>query len=258
MKIETLHIFPQDEDAYLTAYIRSNPRDMNNKPRRAILICPGGGYDHISNRESEPIALAFLARGYNVFVLNYSVREKAKNLVPLSEIRLALKHIKEQARLYNIRPDKVFALGFSAGGHLALSSGVLLPEEERPDGLILCYPVVTARCPTHLGSLYNFCGTKEPSDDDLRLFSLDLHVNNTTPPAFIWHTETDMSVPVQNSLNLDKALSEHGVPHELHLFPYGEHGLSLATHETCAHIAENEIHPASVWVDLADAWIKKL
>ena len=258
MKIEELYIFPQDEKAHLITYIRSNPPEMNNEPRGAILICPGGGYQWTSDRESEPIALQFLARGYNVFVLKYSVAEMAKNLNPLHEIELAIKHIRDNAIPYNIRADKVIALGFSAGGHVALSSGTLLPKGARPDGMILCYPVVTASCPTHMGSLYNFCGTDEPSEEQKHLFSLDLHVDSDTPPAFIWHTENDDAVPVQNSKNLAAAMEKFDIKHELVLFPDGHHGLSLATHETCKEIPENEPHPCSVWVDLADKWIRNL
>ena len=90
MKFEKLYIFPQDENAHLITYIQDNPPEMNNDPRPAILICPGGGYQWTSNRESEPVALQFLARGYNVFVLKYSVAEMAKNLNPLHEIELAI------------------------------------------------------------------------------------------------------------------------------------------------------------------------
>ncbi len=258
MKIEKLFIFPQDEKAHLITYIRDNPPEMSNAPRRAILICPGGGYQWTSDRESEPIALQFLARGYNAFVLKYSVAEMAKNLNPLREIELAIKHIRDNAEAYNINPDKVFVVGFSAGGHVALSSGTLLEKESRPDGMILCYPVVTASCPTHMGSLYNFCGTETPSDEQKHLFSLDLHVDEDTPPAFIWHTENDDSVPVQNSKNLAMAMEKFGIKHELVLFPDGHHGLSLATSETCKEIPENEPHPCSVWVDLADKWLKNL
>ena len=258
MKIEQLYIFPQDEKAHLITYIQDNPPEMDNPPRRAILICPGGGYQWVSNRESEPVALQFLARGYNVFVLKYSVAEMAKNLNPLREIELAIKHIRDNAKQYNIMADKVFALGFSAGGHVALSSGTLAKKEARPNGLILCYPVVTATCETHLGSLYNFCGTDTPDDEQKRLFSLDLHVDANTPPAFIWHTENDPSVPVQNSKNLVNAMKKFGIKHELVLFPDGPHGLSLATSETCKNIPENQPHPCSVWVDLADTWLKNL
>ena len=251
-------MFENDEKAHLITYIRDNPPEMDNEPRRAIIICPGGGYQWTSDRESEPIALQFLARGYNTFVLKYSVADMAKNLNPLREIGAAIKHVRDNAKAYNIRPDRVFVLGFSAGAHVALSSGTLLPEEARPDAMVLCYPVVTATCPTHLGSMYHFCGTETPTEEQIELFSLDLHVDSNTPPAFVWHTENDPSVPVQNSKNLISALKNAGVKHELLLFPDGPHGLSLATHETCKDIPEDEPHPASVWVELADKWLKKL
>ena len=258
MKIEKLFMFENDEKAHLITYIRDNPPEMDNEPRRAIIICPGGGYQWTSDRESEPIALQFLARGYNTFVLKYSVADMAKNLNPLREIGAAIKHVRDNAKAYNIRPDRVFVLGFSAGAHVALSSGTLLPKEARPDAMVLCYPVVTATCPTHLGSMYHFCGTETPTEEQIELFSLDLHVDSNTPPAFVWHTENDPSVPVQNSKNLISALKNAGVKHELLLFPDGPHGLSLATHETCKDIPEDEPHPASVWVDLADKWLKNL
>ena len=258
MKIEKLYIFPQDENAHLVSYIRDNPPEMSNEPRRAVLICPGGGYEFTSDRENEPIAIEFLARGYNAFVLKYSIAKMASELRPLREIETAIKHIRDNAESYNIRADKVFVIGFSAGGHLALSSGTLLEKAARPDAMVLCYPVVTATCETHLGTLYNFCGTDNPTDEQKYQFSLDLHVDTDTPPAFIWHTENDGCVPVQNSKNLAEALTKNGVKHELVLFPDGYHGLSLATHETCHDIPENAPHPCSVWVDLADKWLKNL
>lgn len=258
MKINELYIFPQDEKAHLVTYIRDNPPELANPPRRAMIVCPGGGYFFTSDRENEPIALQFLARGYNVFVLKYSVSEMSKDLNPLREIELAIKHIRDNAEAYNIRPDGIYVVGFSAGGHLALSSGTLLPKEARPNGMVLCYPVVTATCSTHLGTFHNFCGTETPSQELTDLFSLDLHVDADTPPAFIWHTENDQSVPVQNSKNLAAAMEKNGVKHEFLLFPDGPHGLSLATSETCKDITEDAPHPASVWVDLADKWIKSL
>lgn len=272
MKIENLYMFPQDEKAHLITYIRDNPLEMNNDPRPTILICPGGGYEWTSDREAEPVALQFLARGYNVFVLKYSVAKMASELRPLCEAALAMKHIREHAQKYNIDPKKVYIMGFSAGGHLACSLGVYWNHDKvkkalgdssdgqicRPDAMVLCYPVITATCETHLGTLHNFCGTNTPNDELLNLFSLDLHVDTDTPPAFIWHTENDGSVPVQNSKNLAEALTKNGVKHELVLFPDGYHGLSLATHETCHDIPENNPHPASVWVELADKWLKNL
>ena len=258
MKIEKLYMFERDKGAHLITYIRDNPPEMSNDPRRAIIICPGGGYQWTSDRESEPVALQFLARGYNVFVLKYSTGNLAHSLLPLTELSAAIRHVRENAKEYNVRADFVSVLGFSAGGHLALSSGTLLDPGERPDSMVLCYPVVTATCPTHLGSLHYFCGTEEPTKEQIDLFSLDLHVDSLTPPAFIWHTGNDPSVPVQNSINLAEALKKAGVRHELVLFPDGPHGLSLATSETCKDIPEGEPHPASVWVELADKWLKNL
>ncbi len=272
MKFDKLYIFPQDEAAHLVTYIRDNPIELGNDPRPAILICPGGGYGWTSERESEPVAVQFLARGYNAFVLKYSVEKMASGLRPLCEAALAIKHIRDNAKEYNIDPSRVYILGFSAGGHLAASCGVYWNHDAvksaigdgsdtkicRPDAMVLSYPVITATCPTHLGTLHYFCGTENPSKELKDLFSLDLHVDETTPPAFIWHTENDNSVPVQNSKNFASALKKAGVKHELVLYPDGVHGLSLANHETCRDIPENAPHPASSWVNLADNWLKNL
>ncbi|MBO5715851.1 MAG: alpha/beta hydrolase [Clostridia bacterium] len=272
MKIKALYMFPQDKEAHLIAYIRDTSPEMKNDPRPAVLICPGGGYQWVSDRENEPVALQFLARGYNVFVLKYSVGQMASDLRPLCEAALSMKYIRDNANEYNIDPNKVYVLGFSAGGHLACSLGVywnhnevknLLTENDsadicRPDAMVLCYPVITATCDTHLGTLHNFCGTETPDEKLVDLFSLDLHVNASTPPAFIWHTETDAVVPVQNSKNLSIALERAGIKHEIILFPEGPHGLSIATHETSYDIPEDNPHQASVWIDMADRWVKTL
>ena len=271
MKIKTLYMFPQDKEAHLIAYIRDISPEMRNDPRPTVLICPGGGYQWVSDRENEPVALQFLARGYNVFVLRYSVEKMASDLRPLCEAALAVKHIRENACEYNIDPNKVYVVGFSAGGHLACSLGVHWNHERiketvnnietdicRPNAMILCYPVITATCATHLGTLHNFCGTENPSDELVNLFSLDLHVNSTTPQAYIWHTETDDTVPVQNSINLSIALENAEIKHELVLFPEGPHGLSIATHETSYEIPEDNPHPAYVWIDSVDKWLKRL
>lgn len=272
MNIRDHYIFPQDEKAFLTSYIRYQTPELAGERRRALLIFPGGGYTHVSDRENEPVALAFLARGYNVFVLTYSICDMASELRPLSEAAMSIKHIRDNAELYNIDPEKVYVLGFSAGGHLALSTCVLSdcrelrahipasvePSLITPNAAVLCYPVVTASCDTHLGSLYAFCGAGHPTQEMLDLFCLEKHVTADTPPMFIWHTEDDDCVSVDNSLLLAEALGEHGVEYELRLFPNGNHGLSLATHETSADIPEDDPHPAHVWVELADSWLKNL
>lgn len=120
------------------------------------------------------------------------------------------------------------ACGFSAGGHLAAALGVHWKEEglPRPDGLILCYPVITAGKYAHADSIRHLAG-----DSEMDYWSLEKHVTQDTPPTFIWHTVTDETVPMQNSILFTESLAEKGVPVELHLYPNGKHGLSLATKE---------------------------
>lgn len=272
MTTEKLFIFPQDEKANLVTYVRYNSSELKNPPRPAIVVCPGGGYGFLSDREAEPIAIAFMNHGFNAFILNYSIAPNASEHRPLIEAALAIKHVRENAEKYNIDPEKVFIIGFSAGGHLACSTGTLWNTPEvrealgkdaplgigKPNGMILAYPVITAFEHTHLGTIHNVCGTETPSEELLTHFSLENQVDATTSPTFIWHTFTDEAVPVQNSLCLAKALTDHGVPFELHIYPEGHHGLSLATEETWS-CWDGMIQPAvQGWVDLAARWAKNL
>jgi acetyl esterase/lipase len=204
------------------------------------LICPGGGYEHISPREGKPVALEFNERGYDAFVLEYTIADKANGqgiplqMKPLTDLAWAIAHIRENAPQYKIDPEKIAVCGFSAGGHLAASLGVYWhtpgfwggdkPEAVyRPNALILCYPVISAGEYRHKGSITNLVG-----DSDASPFSLENHVSEKTPPTFLWHTAEDSTVPVQNSLAFAGKLAEHGVPFELHVYPFGGHGLSLA------------------------------
>ena len=272
MITETLHIFPQDEKANLITYVRYNSKELNNPPRPAMIVCPGGGYGFLSDREAEPIAIAFMNYGFNAFILNYSTNEKAANYNPVCEAALAIKHVRENAEKYNIDPKKVFIVGFSAGGHLACSAGTLwnapavrasLGEDAplgigKPDGMILSYPVISAFDHPHLGSIYNVCGTDKPTEEQMRQFSLEMQVDETTSPAFIWHTYEDQLVPVYNSLALAKALADNEVPFELHVYPKGPHGLSLASKETWSGWDGMIEPPVQEWVALAARWAKEL
>lgn len=195
------------------------------RPKGMVLICPGGGYQWLSPREAEPVARAFQAGGWGTAVLSYTVRslpgQPPLGTLPVRQLGEALAFLRRQA------PDlPVLVCGFSAGGHLAATLGVHWRELglPRPDGLILGYPVISAGPWAHRGSIENLAGREDPS-----WFSLEQWVTEETPPAFCWHTVTDPEVPVQNSLLWAQALSAAGVPYELHLYPRGVHGLSLAT-----------------------------
>lgn len=229
----------------LTSYIAGTAEDMKfNYKRKAILICPGGAYSFCSNREGEPIATSFLAAGYNAFVLDYSVKnrnEKGKKFPgQLIEAALAMKFIKDNAEKFNIDPDYVFVTGYSAGGHLAASLGILynseyvtsaidMPENyARPAGMVLAYPVISSGEYAHRGSIDNILHDEREDSVALAKVSLENRVDENTVPAFIWHTREDTTVPVENSLMLASALAKNKIPFEMHIYPYGGHGASLA------------------------------
>ena len=240
-------------------------------PRRAIIVCPGGGYHFLSDREAEPIATQFLAAGFATFILRYGIEENAANYRPLKQVALAIRYVREHATTYNVDPDYVFTCGFSAGGHLAASAGVLwdspvldelladAPRDiARPTGMILSYPVITTGEFTHKGSTYNLCGTKDPTDAQRDAFSLEKHVKPTTPPAFLWHTFNDTCVPVQNSLMFAEEMTKAGVPFEMHIFPAGPHGLALCNEQTARGNQAQIVPAAERWIELAIRWARDL
>lgn len=202
--------------------------------RPAVLILPGGGYEHVSNRELEPIALRFAAKGYAAFGLQYSC---APHTFPtaLREAAMAMKFIRQHATQFAVDPNMVAAIGFSAGGHLCGTLGTLYDAPEvadiapadqiRPNVLGLCYPVAVSWGRTHDGSFQNLTGSDAQLTARLTLEKL---VRPDMPPAFLWHTRQDTSVPCRNSLLLATALEEAGVDFALHIYYKGRHGLSLA------------------------------
>lgn len=262
----------------LECYVPYNARHPQSK-RPAVLIVPGGGYEHVSLREAEPIALGFLEQGFNCFVLWYSVTNAdgiAHFPTSLLELSKAVAMIREHAAEWMTDPDRLFVCGFSAGGHLAASLGTLWNrdfirnalgfhhEEHKPNGLILSYPVILAPVdgkPAHSGSYRHLLGEKANDPDMLQLLSLEQQVSDDTPPAFIWHTATDDVVPVRNSLDFAAAMANAGRPFELHVFPKGPHGLARADWSTATDTANGTeyIYPEiQQWIRLAARWIKEL
>jgi len=254
-------------DVSLFTYVQDNsPEIAPNRKRPAVIICPGGGYAFTSDREAEPLALEFMARGYQAFVLRYSVAP-AKYPTALLEVAAAFAHVRDGAEKYHVCEDAISVLGFSAGGHLAASIGTLwnnpvvsetldIPAEKvKPNALILSYPVITSGEFAHVGSFDNLTG----DDAELREFlSLENRVGEHTPPSFIWHTFSDTFVPVENSLLFASALRKNNVPFELHIFPDGPHGLSLANKQSISPYANMINDHAAVWIDLCDDWIKTM
>lgn len=238
------------------------------KKRPAVVVCPGGGYSYTSPREADPIALSYLAAGFHSFVVDYSCSPTGWPAA-CCEISKAISYIREHADEYNIDKNKIIVCGFSAGGHAAASVGVHYNNDvvkefaevdgikNKPDGMILCYPVITDDLEkTHIGTYDNFCLGKADAKD---YFGLEHFVDENTPKSFIWHTYEDPAVPVQNSMKFASALIENNVNCELHIFPKGGHGLSLADKRVAAPESINN-YPigVDVWMDMSIRWIENL
>ncbi len=241
--------------------------DGIKKKRGAVLICPGGGYEFTSEREAEPIAMQFNAAGFHAFVLYYSVSPQ-KHPQPLLDLSRAMCIIRENAKAWNVDCEKIAVCGFSAGGHLAASLGVhwekpylqkaagIKKGMNKPNALILCYPVITSGEFAHRGSIENLLG-KQANKKLLYEMSLEHQINKKTPPAFIWHTFNDGAVPVENSLFFANEMRKKGIPFELHIYQEGSHGLSLATSET--DDGNMGVYPhIATWVKLCIEWMEKL
>ena len=258
----------QQTDANLSVYIPDNSPEIDmNRRYKAVLICPGGGYQGVSDREAEPVALAFLAKGIAAFVLRYSVAP-ARYPTALLEVSRAMWLIRQRADEWNINADDIAICGFSAGGHLAASLGTLwneafIPEElgmpegmNKPNKLILCYPVILCEeGRAHRDSFYNLLGRCLP-EEEYEKFSLDRRVGPHTPPTFLWHTFDDAGVPVDSSLEFALALRKNRVPFEMHIYPSGAHGSSLADWRSASPEAKQyDIPYITNWIDHCTKWV---
>ena len=272
---ETIALWDKHPEATLTSYCITSTPELKLTPRRAVVVCPGGGYHFLSDREAEPIVFKFLSAGFNVFLLRYSIKPNAHSYAPLIEAGMAIKYIRENAEKYNTDPNYVFINGFSAGGHLAASAGTLwnikpvrealgiesgdAPEGiNRPTGTILSYPVISGGDKAHKGSIKNVSGCDPLTDEAIAAFSLELNVDETTSPAFIWHTFTDKTVPVENALLYASALTAHKVPFELHIYPEGKHGLALCNEFTSSQNPDSIVPHCEDWINLAIKWALEL
>lgn len=258
--------YPHQAELY-TYFLGRSPEMRPERKRPLVLICPGGGYVMTSDREAEPVAMQFLAAGYHAAILRYSV-SPAVYPEALLQVGKSVSWLKEQADIYGIDPDKIVVMGFSAGGHLAGNYGVawrkpfvreaLGVREEilRPAGLILCYPVITSGEKAHKGSFEALLGDRlEELKEEV---SLEKQVNKDVPKTFLWHTQEDGCVPVENSLLFYQALHENGIPAELHIFPEGGHGLSLANEETMNNDGSGVQEACQSWLPLVKKWMENV
>ena len=254
--------------ANLTTYLISPSEEIAVKKRPLILICPGGGYCFVSDREAEMFAVQWNAYGYHAAVLRYSVAPDAVYPTALLELAKAMQMVKENAEEWGVEPAKVIVEGSSAGGHLAASLGMFWNKPFlgealgvdskvlRPAGMILNYPVISSGTYAHDDSFRNLLGDQyEELKDEM---SLENQVSADTPSTFIWHTNEDGLVPAENSLLLALAMRKHNIPVELHLYAKGAHGLAFADERTMDRDGGAIENECQSWIELAYRWIKEV
>lgn len=241
MKVFTLDL--ANEGTSLTAYIPDYSKEMPHLEKRpAILVIPGGAYQFCSDREAEPVALAFLNRGYAAFVLRYSVgKGKAKFPAPLDDAEQALTLIRENADEWRVDGNKIAAIGFSAGGHLCAALGTI--AKVRPNACILGYPCI-------LESISRILAEPVPGLDD--------KIDDKTPPTFIFASCEDGCVPIEHSIRYAAALNEKKIPFEIHIYEKGYHGFSVSDNVVYSDKEAVEYNAATrTWVDMCLTWLGK-
>ena len=207
----------------------------------AVVICPGGGYSVVAfDYEGTDVAKKFNDMGVAAFVLKYRI-PNPKTMIdpsigPLQDAQQAIKIVRESAKQYNINPDKIGIMGFSAGGHLASTEGthfdkaVIANDSKtslRPNFMLLIYPVISfTDSLAHIGSRNQLIG-KSPSPEKINEYSNELHITSNTPPTFLVHASDDGAVKVQNSIAFYLALVKNSVPAEMHIYETGGHGFGM-------------------------------
>lgn len=249
--MEKIEIWQEGEYNYPLAFdFRPNLRAYlkdDGQTHPCMMILPGGGYAVVVPPEGELVAKRFNELGYNCFVMTYTTNQLMREPVmdqAMRDLARAIRFVRKNAAKYRIDPAKLYICGFSAAGHVCASVCDYWDEIEesnpeyegiscRPDAAILSYPVITSGEYAHKDSFRFLLGSDiyERSDDEAKAlldrYSLEKHVKPTNPPCFIWQTETDDLVPVQNSYLYAEACEKAGVRHEHVTFPEGPHGLSI-------------------------------
>jgi acetyl esterase/lipase len=244
---QTINLWTKEEYTYdtgtdfiptLTTYVLEG---LNVKD--AVLVIPGGGYSGCSSSEAEGVAMKFLEAGMSAFVLTYTTRMRSHmkplQKQPLRDLSRAMVIIRENAAAWRINPDHIAICGFSAGGHLAASLAVhwnrdflqdvrgIQEYTNKPNAVILSYPVISSGEFAHKGSFKNLLG-ENATQEQLDEVSLEYSVGPHTPPVFVWHTVQDTTVPVENAMLFSSALRRSNIPFELHIFPFINHGTSTS------------------------------
>ena len=261
--MENIKLWPNGTPYYEAAYGQEETTvtpylvQDDNPDKGLVIICPGGAYVMRAEHEGRPIAELLNKAGISALVLNYRVAPYHHPAI-LADAKRAIRFARYHAASWQVNPEKIAILGFSAGGHLAISAtehydGGQTDGDDidrvssRPNAGIFCYPVVTLKEYTHEDSKKNLLGVS-PDPTLVESLSGECSVPDDCPPAFIWHTADDTCVDVNNSLLLAKALHEKKIPFEMHIFPAGNHGRGLAM----------DVEGTNQWSQLMVNWLKNL
>lgn len=239
MKIEKI-VFSEERNVSLTAYIPDISDEMTNmKVKPGVLVFPGGAYKFCSDREAEPVAFEFMAKGYNVFILRYSLNEYSAFPTPLNDAVQALNTIRGKSSEWCTNPNKIAVCGFSAGGHLA--AALCTMSDVKPNACILGYPCI-------LRDIGEVLANPVPS--------LNEFVSDKTPPTFIVSASDDDLVPVKHSLEYATALGTNKVPYEMHIFSRGGHGFSTSTSVVSSGEHLEFVKNTKIWIEMCLVWLE--
>ncbi len=244
MITEKIKLFP-DRKTTLTTYIHEPSREMEHcKVKPAILVMPGGGYFMCSDREAEVVAMQYYSKGFNAFVLHYSVgKGEAVYPRPLEDAEKAMETIISRAEEFSIFPEQIAVIGFSAGGHLAAELSTI--GKYKPRATILGYPCI-------LDDICEKLAEYQPSLDD--------KVDENTPPTFIFAACDDKTVPIMHSLKYAEALDKNKIPFEMHIYSEGGHGFATADYMTCGYTPERLRYSKTCasWIELSLKWLDRV
>lgn len=238
-------------------------------PRAGVVVLPGGAYVMHGNAEGEPVALAFAAKGYNTYLLKYSVAPYTAFPNSVADTCLALKIIREHADKLHQNPNKLALCGFSAGGHVAACAGTMwnredvmaksgcTGEEGKPNALILGYPCITVDI-NGMADMYNRLRGERTLEELKEIASAEEWVGEHTPPCFLWNVFNDTLVPVEHSLMFEMALAKHNIPFSAHTYLWGTHGSALAAPESSLGTAWYEEAGVARWFEDAVYFLRQL
>ena len=245
--------YPGKEKVTLDCFLHDSGLRLGQDLKRpAVVICPGGGYFYLSPREGDPVAMAYSAKGFQTFILSYSLREDVAGFAPLQELDWAIGLIREHAEDWLVDETKIAVCGFSAGEHLALAGGLL--GKNRPNAMVLGYPAVSIRIPGSDFMLQMLSGKDQPLETDAPWVDLTKQVTPDAPPLFVFTTGDD-ALTRDGTMELVRAYHENGRTCEYHLFQKGPHGYSLAN-AAAADGSSQVLNPqVEKWHELSVQWL---